>query len=176
MLDDNENKEALDRALEESLGKKGTKRLQASVAIFLGVCIVLFVGFGGSVWNAKSRYINSDSTVTESPSAKPSATKLPEKSLDSSCTTIRTDTTMISTLFTEGKATINQTVELLSAAGSDWREEAKKYSGSKAAWLNKMAELSGKLENYLLTGSPSNGEQLLDQLFANMNLVNQFCD
>lgn len=82
---------------------------------------------------------------------------------------------MIRTAFEDGKNSPQEVGLLLEAASSDWLSEASKFSGSKSEWLNKMSELATKLRGYILTGSPSNGEQLLSQLFNNFNLASNFC-
>jgi hypothetical protein len=117
-------------------------------------------------------------TRGERPAAMSSAT--PSQSTDvrnsSDCFIIRTDITMLRTSFSVGEDTPQQVSFLLEAARNDFSQAASSFTGSKAAWLEKMAELSGKVSLYIMTGSPEDGPQALDQLYANMNLVDQFCE
>jgi hypothetical protein len=91
------------------------------------------------------------------------------------CSAVRTSVTMIRTAFSEGKATPQEMSLLLDSAIGDWSFAAQLSTGSKSEWLQKMADLGSDVKNYILTGEPSNGPQSLDQLVANMNLVDQFC-
>lgn len=91
------------------------------------------------------------------------------------CSPIRASVTMIRTAFSEGTASPGEMSILLDSAIGDWRFAAQVYTGSKSEWLKKMAEKAEDVKSYILTGSSSSGPQALDQLMANMNLVNQFC-
>ncbi len=82
---------------------------------------------------------------------------------------------MIQTALSEANLNPSQMSALLDEASGDWTSEAAKHAGSKSDWLIKMAELASKLSNYITTGSPFNGDLILDQLMNNMNLVDQFC-
>jgi hypothetical protein len=90
------------------------------------------------------------------------------------CAKIERGVTVIETLFDEGTATAGQSMAVLEATANDWEDVAKNYSGSKADWLNKMAELSRGLSTFINNGS-GDGALLLDQLYANMRLASQFC-
>ncbi len=92
------------------------------------------------------------------------------------CFTIRTDITMLRTSFSVGEDSPQEVGFLLEAARNDFSRAADSFSGSKAAWLEKMAELSGKVGMYIQTGTPADGPKALDQLYSNMNLVDQFCE
>ena len=91
------------------------------------------------------------------------------------CYEVRIAVTMIRSAFSEGKATPQEMSILLDSAIADWTFATQLSTGSKSEWLKKMADLGSDVKNYILTGEPSNGPQSLDQLFANMNLVDQFC-
>ena len=91
------------------------------------------------------------------------------------CSAVRTSVTMIRTAFSEGKATPQEMSLLLDSAIGDWSFAAQLATGSKSEWLQKMADLGSDVKDYILTGEPSNGPQSLDQLIANLNLVDQFC-
>lgn len=82
---------------------------------------------------------------------------------------------MLRTSFEQGQDTPQQVSWLLEAAASDFSKAASSFSGSKADWLDKMAELSRKVSSFIIRGVPEDGPKALDQLFANMNLVDQFC-
>jgi hypothetical protein len=90
------------------------------------------------------------------------------------CAKIERGVTVIETLFAEGTATTGQSMALLEATADDWGGVAKNYAGSKADWLNKMAELARGVSTYLDNGS-GDGNLLLDQLYANMGLASQYC-
>ena len=92
------------------------------------------------------------------------------------CSAIHTDITMIRSAFAGGEITPQQMSLLLEAASSDWLSASAQSTGAESDWLAKMSELSLKLESFILTGSPANGGQLLDQLNNNMDLVSQFCE
>jgi hypothetical protein len=136
------------------------------------VGIFLLVGLIGSAISGGND--QGDSTATQTTSATPKPTRTTQAATNQ-CTTIRTNVTMIRNAFTEGEATPQQMSALLNSAAGDWRSASNSSSGSMSEWLAKMSELSLELDSYILTGSPSNGGVLLDQLFANLNLVDQFC-
>ena len=92
-----------------------------------------------------------------------------------SCFIIRTDVSMVETALSEGKMNPSQLTALLDGAAIDWTNESYNFTGSKAEWLAKMAELATKLSSYITTGSPSNGPLVGSQLQNNMALVDQFC-
>jgi hypothetical protein len=94
----------------------------------------------------------------------------------SRCSLIQSDITMIESAFSDGDATPKQMSLLLSAASAGWLSASAQSTGAESDWLAKMSELSLKLESFILTGSPANGGQLLDQLNNNMDLVSQFCE
>ena len=83
---------------------------------------------------------------------------------------------MIEGAFANGDASPQQMSLLLNAASAGWLSASAQSTGSESDWLAKMSELSLKLESFILTGSPANGGQLLDQLNNNMDLVSQFCE
>jgi hypothetical protein len=93
-----------------------------------------------------------------------------------SCGIIKDEITTVRSTFLRGQANPQQISSILNGAASTWQSESRSYSGSKASWLNKMSELSLKLKGFVLTGSPTNGDQLLDQLGANFSLYQQFCE
>jgi hypothetical protein len=83
---------------------------------------------------------------------------------------------MVRNIFEEQSATPNQVSLILNEAANMWAAEANVSSGSKSEWLRKMSELVLQVDSYLLSGSPSDGPQKFDQLFANMSLVGNFCN
>ena len=115
----------------------------------------------------------SQKTQTEAPTIKSSETSNEMSSYD--CAVAEASITMVRTVFTEGTATPSQTAATLEGAAAQWDGVASSYSGSKESWLRKMSELSLSLRGYILNGSPTNGDQLLDQLGNNFNLSTQFC-
>ena len=115
----------------------------------------------------------SQKTQTEAPAIKPSEASNQMSSYD--CAVAEASITMVRTVFTEGKATPSQTAAILEGAAAQWDGVAPSYSGSKESWLRKMSELSLSLRGYILNGSPTNGDQLFDQLGNNFNLSTQFC-
>lgn len=130
--------------------------------------VVALVAFGGRSDNSDGNQPIAASTST------PSETTDVRNSSD--CFIIRTDITMLRTSFSVGEDTPQQVSFLLEAARNDFSQAASSFTGSKAAWLDKMAELSGKISSFILTGTPEDGPQALDQLYANMDLVDQFCE
>ena len=106
--------------------------------------------------------------------------KLAPSSLESSlsrmdCAVVESNITMVRTVFTEGTATPSQIAAILRSAASEWSNVATNQLGSRESWLRKMTSLSLSIRLYILNGSPTNGEQLLDQLGNNFNLSAQFC-
>jgi hypothetical protein len=118
----------------------------------------------------------SDNALSQTSSETPKPTRTSQAQTSANqCISIRTNVTMIRNAFSEGKASPQQMSALLNSASNDWSRSAVSSSGSMKDWLNKMSELGIKLDSYILTGSPANGDVLFDQLVANMNLVDQFC-
>lgn len=93
----------------------------------------------------------------------------------SDCFIVRTDITMLRASLSRGDDTPEQISFLLDTARDDFTKAASSFTGSKAAWLEKMAELSGKVSLFILTGAPEDGPEALEELYADMNLVDQFC-
>ena len=119
---------------------------------------------------------NTPSDVTKvEPTSVPSASQTASKLSSYDCAVVESNITMVRTVFTEGTATPSQIAAILQSAASKWDVVAVNQSGSRASWLSKMSELSLGLRGYILNGSPTNGEQLLDQLGNNFNLSGQFC-
>ena len=110
-------------------------------------------------------------------SATPAAPK-PRKTTSSvaKCSEAAVAVTMVRNVFSDASATPNQVSSILNEAARMWSKEAQGASGSKREWLSKMAELARDVDSYLITGSPANGATKFDQLFANMGLVNNFCN
>jgi hypothetical protein len=136
--------------------------------IFLSIAgVTALVAFGG-----QSEKSDSQKPVSAS-SSTPSQTTDVRNSSD--CFIIKTDITMLRTSFSVGEDTPQEVSFLLDAARNDFSRAASSFTGSKAAWLEKMAELSGKVSMFIMTGTPQDGPKALDQLYANMNLVDQFC-
>jgi hypothetical protein len=147
----------------------GVKKKNNAILILTGFLILFIIIIASSFKWATG---TNDSTVVQATSS-PRETTVAEVSSD--CSTIRTDITMLRTSFSQGKDTPQQVSWLLEAAGNDFSRTASSFSGSKADWLDKMSELTKKVSSYILQGTPSDGPKALDQLFANMNLVDQFC-
>jgi hypothetical protein len=124
-------------------------------------------------------------TASSTPVATPKATvsktpskPKPKKTIASvaKCSEAAVAVTMVRNVFSDASATPNQVSSILNEAARMWSKEAQGASGSKREWLSKMAELARDVDSYLRTGSPSNGATKFDQLFANMGLVNNFCN
>ena len=148
----------------------GVKKKNNAILILTGVLILFIVIIGSSFkWSSGG----GDKTVAQATST-PSETTVAQES--SECSTIRTDITMLRTSFSQGEDTPQQVSWLLEAAGSDFSQAASSFSGSKADWLDKMSQLTKKVSSYIIQGTPADGPKALDQLFANMNLVDQFCN
>jgi hypothetical protein len=106
----------------------------------------------------------------------PSSSKPKKTASAAKCSEAAIAVTMVRNVFTDASATPNQVSQILNEAARMWAKEAQGSSGSKRDWLLKMNELSLAVDSYLITGSPSNGATKFDQLFANMGLVNNFCN
>ena len=113
---------------------------------------------------------------TPTTSKAPSKPKPKRTTSVAQCSEAATAVTMVRNVFSDGSATPNQVSSILNEAARMWSKEAQGASGSKREWLSKMAELARDVDSYLITGSPSNGATKFDQLFANMGLVNNFCN
>ena len=125
--------------------------------------------------NANSDDNTTSDVATVEPTSVPSASQASSKLSSYDCAVVESNITMVRTVFTEGTATPSQIAAILQSAASKWDVVAINQSGSRASWLSKMSELSLGLRGYILNGSPTNGEQLLDQLGNNFNLSGQFC-
>ncbi len=139
---------------------------------------IFVAGTIGAAINANSD--GSSSSDSQRPAATSQATGTSQNNSTSSakpadCPVIETNVTMVRNVFREGKATPQQAAAVLESASDDWAKVARAASGSRADWLKKMSDLSLDLRGYILTGSPSNGDLIFDQLSNNMNLVTQFC-
>jgi hypothetical protein len=156
-------------------GSSSAPDLKTQYLIIGGVGLLIFTLVLGVVTTsnpnriAESEQSNSESisTPAETPSDTPSS---------EGCTDAATAVTMVRTIFAEGTASPTQVSLILNEAAKMWQDEAVTYSGSKQDWLIKMSELSLAVDSYLLTGSPADGMTKFDQLNANMNLVNNFCN
>jgi LysM repeat protein len=115
------------------------------------------------------------SDPTSGPTSEPSLSQTASKLSSYDCAVVESNITMVRTVLTEGTATPSQIAAVLQGAASKWDVVAANQSGSRASWLSKMSELSLDLRGYILNGSPTNGEQLLDQLANNFSLSAQFC-
>ena len=112
-------------------------------------------------------------TVSKAPSSpKPRKTNASV----AKCSEAAVAVTMVRNVFSDASATPNQVSSILNEAARMWSKEAQGASGSKREWLSKLAELARDVDSYLITGSPANGATKFDQLFANMGLVNNFCN
>ena len=151
-------------------GPKPGDKSKRSVFLILGSLLIFFVLLGSLPDDATDK-----STATGTPKAaqKLSARETVEISR---CSLIQSDITMIEGAFANGDASPQQMSLLLNAASAGWLSASAQSTGSESDWLAKMSELSLKLESFILTGSPANGGQLLDQLNNNMDLVSQFCE
>ena len=147
------------------------------------VLVLLVVGYIGSAISGgedSPQATSSSSNVrTASPTQAPT-TKTPDKTTATSlssvdCAAIKANITMVRTVFSEGTASASQVAAVLDSASLEWEALSAKTGGSRAAWLNKMAELSTGLKGFILNGSPSNGPLLQDQLGNNFGLATQVC-
>lgn len=148
----------------------GVRKKNNAIIILTGLLVLALIVLGSSMNSSK----DTQSKSTTSPKSETSAPAVIEGS--SECSSIRTDITMIRTSFSQATDTPQEVSWLLEAAGNDFRQAASSFSGSKADWLNKMSQLTKKISSFILQGSPADGPQALDQLYANMDLVDQFCD
>lgn len=131
-----------------------------------GLALAVLVLLGAS--NA----IPPQTQILNSPAAI--STKTPETS--DPCSTTRIQVALVTDAFKQGSKNVSEIALVLDLAGAEWKEQAKRFSGSKAEWIEKMSELSHNLKSYIITGSPSDGDKYLDQLFSNMKLIDQVCD
>ena len=114
-------------------------------------------------------------TSSQSPTSPRTSEKATTEDSSSQCFKIETNIIMIRNLFDDGTASPRQVRAVLDSAASEWSSIATSFTGSKSEWLKKMAELSTDLGSYIATGEPSNGELLLDQLYNNFALADNFC-
>lgn len=134
------------------------KRRDTLVIGFTVAGLIALVGFLGS----SSIPVNSEHPVADIRNS-------------SDCYIIRTDITMLRMSVSQGRDTPQEVIALLDAARMDFSRAALSFGGPKAQWLKDMAELSGKVRSYKISGVPEDGAKALDELFAKMNLVDQFC-
>lgn len=76
--------------------------------------------------------------------------------------------------FTEGEASPAEVQIMLNYGDETFSEIAQRYTGSERDWLNKTAEISRQLSQYIEDGT-GDGGLLLDQLGNNFELIEQFC-
>jgi hypothetical protein len=76
-------------------------------------------------------------------------------------------------MFDRGTASPRAAANTLASAAAVWSGVAATKTGSDASWLDKMSELSRDLKGYVSDGSPSNEEQVFDQLYSNFGLSQQ---
>lgn len=145
------------------------KRKNRAILGLTGLLVFFLIIIGVSL-NSAAR--NSQSTSLKTATSPSAQTEVS----DVNCYTIETAVTMVRMAFSEGKVTPNEMGYILDAVAKDWTAESLKTSGSKSDWLKKMAELSLEVKSFILTGLPTEGPTRLDQLNANMNLVDQFCE
>lgn len=142
--------------------------------IILG--LLLIGAIGSAISGGDSRNASDSSSSPTQATASPRPTLKPTTEISTAhCTTIEINITMIRNVFEDGTDSPSKTIALLDAASSEWRSIAASYSGSKSDWLKKMAELSTNLGSFIATGEPSNGEIMLDQLYNNFALADNFC-
>lgn len=125
--------------------------------------------------NSRSNESSPATTSTQSPTPSRSSEKATTEDSSSQCFKIETNIIMIRNLFDDGAASPRQAQAVLDSAASDWGSIATSFTGSKSEWLKKMAELSTDLGSYIATGEPADGELLLDQLYNNFALADNFC-
>jgi len=146
------------------------------VLVLMAIPLVILIALSTSgIGNQEAGTSRSTGSVT--PAAKQTSQSSTQGSISSrDCTSIETNITMVRTAFTAGNKTPQQIAILLNSAAGDWAATSLSYSGSRADWLRKMSGLSKQLRSYVLTGTPSNGPQILDQLGNNFGLFKQFCN
>ena len=154
-----------------SVPKEKPSRTYLIISCIAGALIVITFIANGFFLDPSGK---SNSSQVSQSSSTPSETT--DVRNPSDCFIVRTDITMLRTSFSVGEDTPQQVSFLLEAARNDFSQAASSFTGSKAAWLDKMAELTGKISSFILTGTPEDGPQALDQLYANMDLVDQFCE
>ena len=140
------------------------------------------IGCGGAVFAAISlvfiwNVVAGESIQNTSP-AQPTTKvtiKSNPKSETNGCSAIRTELAIVRNAFAAGTASPARMSAVLKTAAEKWSSIASNSTGSRADWLNKMADLSRDLDSYIMTGSPANGDVLFDQLQTWMNLEGNFC-
>jgi hypothetical protein len=131
------------------------------------------LGVAWIAWSLSSFiFLQSLTPDTPRPTSTLSSTAKP---LDS-CGRVKNQISQVSGAIQGGDQSVSELELTLRVAAQIWATEATSQSGSKAAWLEKMAELALDVDSFMLTGSPYDGELKLDQLFNNMTLYSQFCD
>lgn len=148
-------------------GSAGGKRILFALIALLALFVLIL---GVSVGSKRDSARDANTYPGAETNSSTETTDIPD------CSIIRTDITMLRTSFRDGTDTPQQVSWLLDAASADFGKAAESFTGSTSDWLNKMSELAEKVRSYILQGSPSDGPQALDQLFANMDLVEQFCN
>lgn len=140
------------------------------------------IGCGGAIvaaialaflWNVATGGTNQNSSQLQ-PTTKVTIKANPD-SENSGCPAIRAELAIVRNEFAAGTASPARMSAVLNAAAEKWSSIASNNTGSRADWLNKMADLSRDLDNYIMTGSPANGDVLFDQLQTWMNLEGNFC-
>ncbi len=148
--------------------RSDVKRKNRIILGLTGLLILTLVVIGSSV--------NSKPNASQTSAAKAGTQNSEPTEVSAiNCFAVETAVTMVRMAFSEGKNSPTEMGYILDAVASDWAAEAIKTSGSEADWLNKMAELSLEVKSFILTGLPIEGPTRFDQLNANMNLVDQFC-
>jgi hypothetical protein len=147
-----------------------TKRILGSI---VGTLII-----GGLIVAAVADSISNQQTSEPFPTASPSETSqpTPEPTEELNCFNTETAVTMVKNIFEDQSATPSQVSLILLDASSVWAQEASTATGSKRDWLLKMNELALAVDSFLLTGTPEDGPRKLDQLFANLSLVSNYCE
>lgn len=171
----------INEQLDEYVASDTVSSLVKQTVIIAGAgLIVLFMVFAFIVMRPSGigadEKPNSSSEPMGTSSSAPAAPS-PNRDSESNgqCSEAAIAVTMVRSIFSDTSATPAQVSLILNEAAEMWAMEAKNSSGAKREWLLKMNELSLDVDSYLISGSPADGGTKLDQLFANMGLVDNFC-
>lgn len=151
------------------------------IAGILFVVAALATGLANNQSGTEDQTALSSSLFSTSTTSEPSEEASPSRSaaaaplVSEECLLIQGHTIEVRKKFQTASVTPQEISTTLNNAASYWSQAARSNEGSKADWLNKMAELSLSLDSFVLTGSPPDGALLQDQLFNNFGLLDQFC-
>jgi|AntAceMinimDraft_6_1070360.scaffolds.fasta_scaffold05827_4 TM2 domain-containing membrane protein YozV len=152
------------------------KAFVASVSLFcLFVGIIIFAPASNNEEIADSGEVGTSQVRPLGSTTAPQSQNSPTTLSSAECSSINSAISSVQRMFDRGTASPRAAANTLTSAAAVWSGIAATKTGSDASWLDKMSELSLDLKGYISNGSPSNGEQLFDQLYSNFGLSQQFC-